>query len=321
MARKDDSRKNKENVKPYMTQEISYAINRLSNNFMVIENYINSQSKVPYGVNKSIQEINTILEYLHIYIQGKSLYTAINIHETISKIITTMEKKYNIDLTPVLYLSTTPHVYTNPLIFEEFFSITLEKNIEKGNLPVFISTIQEEDSVKCKIKFASSPYIEKIHIDKTMKLYYDKDNVLVIECPYYKEEKTDTTTLKVKGINHAIIIDDEEELISVISEILNSLGISHTSYTNGYDALEYLMINKDKVDLIILDLNMPVMDGREIYEKIKNDKINTPIILMSGDDILVEIMEKYIDKSDVLVKKPFGRNGLINAIKDISKNI
>ncbi len=62
--------------------------------------------------------------------------------------------------------------------------------------------------------------------------------------------------------------------------MIQSLGYEVETVENGLEALEYLKNNS--ADIVILDMIMPVMDGRETFDKIIERKIETKVILTSG---------------------------------------
>jgi CheY-like chemotaxis protein len=77
-----------------------------------------------------------------------------------------------------------------------------------------------------------------------------------------------------------------------------------------------LLVEENKFDVILMDINMPVMNGIEASIKIRNLGIKTPIIALTASDkenILKEILEKKNGLTDVLVK-PFEYADLENVI-------
>ncbi|MDF1881045.1 response regulator transcription factor [Sulfurimonas sp. MAG313] len=76
-----------------------------------------------------------------------------------------------------------------------------------------------------------------------------------------------------------IIIDDEEGLLSLISELACEIGYKVKTYTN---ALDFVKEKNLKADLIILDMMMPDMDGIEVIMYLKKIACTSKIILMSG---------------------------------------
>ena len=73
-------------------------------------------------------------------------------------------------------------------------------------------------------------------------------------------------------IKTVLIVEDEEDLREIYSRALTVNGYEVLQATNGIEALEWLERKSEKIDLILLDIVMPGMDGFEALEKIKKDE-------------------------------------------------
>ena len=98
-----------------------------------------------------------------------------------------------------------------------------------------------------------------------------------------------------------LIVEDEPMSIMVIQKILAPYQFQLVIAVNGLDAVE--KFQKEKADLVIMDLYMPEMDGFEASKRIKALSIDTPIIVISTTDIPEEELKKDIG-IDYLLKKP-----------------
>jgi len=72
-------------------------------------------------------------------------------------------------------------------------------------------------------------------------------------------------------------------------------------------------------DLILLDLNMPLMDGREVLQELKNDKSlrSIPVLILSTSDAPRDIETSYDLGANCYLKKPFGLDDFVHVIKSI----
>lgn len=84
---------------------------------------------------------------------------------------------------------------------------------------------------------------------------------------------------KIRGFN-VLIVDDEIEYQNVLSIILQDAGYITNSCSNGLEALDFLKENA--VDLVVTDLKMPHMDGIELIKSIKEQHIETQVIVMTA---------------------------------------
>ncbi len=98
-----------------------------------------------------------------------------------------------------------------------------------------------------------------------------------------------------------LIVEDEPMSIMVIKKILAPYQFQLVIAVNGLDAVE--KFEKQKADLVIMDLYMPEMDGFEASKRIKSISVDTPIIVISTTDIPEDELKKDIG-IDYLLKKP-----------------
>ncbi|MEK8127776.1 response regulator transcription factor [Paenibacillus filicis] len=109
-----------------------------------------------------------------------------------------------------------------------------------------------------------------------------------------------------------LLVDDEQEIIDLLEIYLKNEGYRLLRAGNGVEALSVLQ--KEKVDLIVLDIMMPKMDGIEACLKIRQDQ-NMPIIMLSAKS---QDMDKILGLStgaDDYLSKPFNPLELIARIK------
>lgn len=86
--------------------------------------------------------------------------------------------------------------------------------------------------------------------------------------------------MRIKKGYGILIVDDEIEYQKVLTLILSDEGYDTASCSNGYEALEY--IETHKVDLVVTDLKMPIMDGDELIKKIKEKYESVEVIVMTA---------------------------------------
>lgn len=101
-----------------------------------------------------------------------------------------------------------------------------------------------------------------------------------------------------------LFVEDEEDLIEIISDTLQKLQANFLTVSNGEEALEVIEQNRD-ISVIVTDINMPIMNGLDMIEELKRREIDIPIIIMSAH---TEI--DYINKAkelgvDNYLLKPF----------------
>ncbi|HEX7356746.1 MAG TPA: response regulator [Ignavibacteriaceae bacterium] len=110
-----------------------------------------------------------------------------------------------------------------------------------------------------------------------------------------------------------LIIDDDETLCNVIGEELDQENYSVTCSLSGRDGLEKLRL--DNFDLVILDNQMPEMDGYEVLLEIRNINPSLPVIIITANTD-IETINKFSQIGiSALVNKPFEFEDLLTSIQ------
>lgn len=110
-----------------------------------------------------------------------------------------------------------------------------------------------------------------------------------------------------------LIIDDDLNLCIVLSEELQEHNFNSHYVNSADEAFDYLAIHH--VDLILLDLKMPVKDGLYVLEKLKEKKIESKVIVLTAyADIESAIKTAYLGAVDFL-SKPYDIDDLLFAMR------
>jgi two-component system, chemotaxis family, chemotaxis protein CheY len=117
-----------------------------------------------------------------------------------------------------------------------------------------------------------------------------------------------------------LLVDDSNVVKAVLMKILagSSLTINQVfDAANGVEALKAL--NANSIDLMITDINMPVMDGFELIERMHLDIMfkNIPIIVISTEGSLTRV--SYLEEMGIrgYVRKPFVAEDILSVINDV----
>ncbi|GGI44527.1 DNA-binding response regulator [Paenibacillus marchantiophytorum] len=109
-----------------------------------------------------------------------------------------------------------------------------------------------------------------------------------------------------------LLVDDEKEIIDMLAIYLKNEGYQLLRASDGMEALQVLQ--KEEVDLIVLDIMMPKMDGIEACFKIREQK-NMPIIMLSAKSQDMDKIWGLSSGADDYMSKPFNPLELIARIK------
>ena len=125
-----------------------------------------------------------------------------------------------------------------------------------------------------------------------------------ISAAFKYRSKNEKDHLPEKG-KTILVINDEELLIKICEMMLKRLGHKVFKAHSGSEGLKIFETNKNQIDLIISDLNMPEMDGQEVIAKLRKIDRNVKVLLSSG--ALLDSDEKDVIKRGFngLLKKPY----------------
>ena len=108
------------------------------------------------------------------------------------------------------------------------------------------------------------------------------------------------------------LVDDDRNILTSVSMALESEGFAVDTYVDGSDALRGL--SQKPVDLAVLDIKMPRMDGMELLSKLREKSRMPVIFLTSKDDEVDEVLGLRMGADDY-IKKPFSQRLLIERIR------
>ncbi|MDG1708981.1 MAG: response regulator transcription factor, partial [Emcibacteraceae bacterium] len=119
-------------------------------------------------------------------------------------------------------------------------------------------------------------------------------------------------------VKHILIVDDDPHIREVVSFALENAGMRITEAKDGADALSKFSPNDH--NLIVLDINMPEMDGLDVCREIRKTSDVPILFLSSRDDEIDKIVGLELGADDYLTK-PFSPRELIARIKAILKRM
>lgn len=116
------------------------------------------------------------------------------------------------------------------------------------------------------------------------------------------------------GTGRILVVDDEAIVRMTTAAILRSLGYSVTLAVNGKDAVEVYEKEKDTIDLVILDLVMPEMNGEDAFAVLKQINPDVKVILTSGFKRDMSTVELLWDGAASFIHKPYQRVDLAHHV-------
>jgi len=121
----------------------------------------------------------------------------------------------------------------------------------------------------------------------------------------------------VKGSGTVLLVDDDAIIIEVGVDVLERLGYQVMTAGSGEEAIAVYMKNKDRIDIVLLDMIMPGMGGGETFDRLKEINPDIPVLLLSGysiDGLATKILNRGCKG---FLQKPFKIVDLSNKISEI----
>ena len=110
-----------------------------------------------------------------------------------------------------------------------------------------------------------------------------------------------------------LIVDDNEEYCQNLSDIIDIKGYKVLTANNGFKALE--LVEENNIDLALIDMKMPEIDGVETFKRLKTISPNTPAIMITAYSMDNLINEALVEGAFGFLRKPFDFNRLFDLIE------
>jgi len=178
-----------------------------------------------------------------------------------------------------------------PMIREDLLDILDEYGIDKG---------------------ISKPFTPSTLLDGILDLF----NIKMVSGSRLSIKKKEETEKIDK--NYCVLLVEDNDINQLIAKtFLKQEGIDVISANNGEEALELYLRHKDLIDLILLDLHMPVMNGYEVAREIRKISTDIPIVAMTAD--VIPGVRKKCEQSGIYhyISKPFNPDYFIKIVKDL----
>lgn len=111
-----------------------------------------------------------------------------------------------------------------------------------------------------------------------------------------------------------LLVDDEEEFISTLSQRLETRDLNVTTASSGQEAVE--LTDQQDFDAILLDITMPGMDGIETLKRIKEKHPEAEIIMLTGHGSIASTVEAMKSGAEDYLEKPVDMPELLAKIKE-----
>jgi polar amino acid transport system substrate-binding protein len=189
-------------------------------------------------------------------------------------------------------------------IFEPFFTT---KEVGEGTglgLAMVHGIVQQHDGV---VEVLSEP-----GVGSTFNIYLPKS-----ESEAEAEIETAPAPIDVTGGSETILVaEDEEDVLNILSRTLESRGYRVLAAKDGEEAMAVFKTNADRIDLVILDMVMPKLRGRAVYERIRESGSNVPVLFSTGYSLDSSDAEFASEKGLRTIQKPYAPDVLFTSVRE-----
>lgn len=148
-----------------------------------------------------------------------------------------------------------------------------------------------------------------------------KGSTFTVHIPLSKANVTPAQTAQteeiVRGHGHIMVVDDEQMVCNLSREVLSYLGYTVHTCNDGTQAVEYYRRNPDKVDVVILDVIMPGMDGYETFQKLREVRDDVKVIITTGYSLKEDTNQILSRGVCGFIQKPFESGKLSRLVHDV----
>lgn len=138
-----------------------------------------------------------------------------------------------------------------------------------------------------------------------------------LTCPLYPISALRTSLIDMSQQPKVLVIDDEPGVRELISEALSISEITAVQAADGLEALSFL--RRERFDLLILDINMPKLDGLALLEKLRTEGMSVPVLMLSARADKADINQGLRTGADDYLTKPFSIEELVLRVKAIMR--
>jgi len=114
-----------------------------------------------------------------------------------------------------------------------------------------------------------------------------------------------------------VIVEDEEDLLELLEYTLQKEGFETIGFLNTKTVVQIL--DEEEIDLLIMDRNLPGVEGSEFVAKLRDEGLDIPVIFLSAKDSDEDIESGFLRGGDDYITKPFNMKELVLRIRSVLK--
>ena len=121
----------------------------------------------------------------------------------------------------------------------------------------------------------------------------------------------------VRGKGTILVVEDEKQLRALMAETLGSLGYEVLQAANGAEGLQLAETRLPSIDLLVTDMIMPRMNGRDLCRSLRTRRPGLPVLFISGYSDIIPSEEEFFNATTQLVQKPVSPEVLGHRVREL----
>jgi CheY-like chemotaxis protein len=135
-----------------------------------------------------------------------------------------------------------------------------------------------------------------------------------------EEEKTADHYIMKRGTETILVAEDDTQVRDLTKHILEGFGYQVMEAEDGEEAMRVFNENKDRIQLLILDVVMPKKNGKEVYDEITKIRPDIKAIFTSGYNAEIIHKKGILEKGLGFITKPFSPQELLKKVREVLDN-
>lgn len=129
------------------------------------------------------------------------------------------------------------------------------------------------------------------------------------------QEQAPSSEPLLKGTETVLLVDDEAKILDICERFLKTIGYSVLTARTGWEALQAYEKNKASIGIVVLDMIMPGMSGREIFDALKGMEPSLKILVSTGYSVEGDVADLMRRGCKGYIQKPFSIKILARVIR------
>jgi DNA-binding response OmpR family regulator len=118
------------------------------------------------------------------------------------------------------------------------------------------------------------------------------------------------------GTETILVVEDDPGVRSMVADVLTSNGYRVITASDGKEAVETFREHQEEIDLVILDVVLPEMSGRAVFERIRTMDADVPVVFSTGYAAETIDAAFLADNGLRLIRKPYAPHDLRSAVRE-----